>query len=73
MLLVEQCVSNVPREHDFKVLFKKYSKFISLAHPALARYTLGVNERFDYPFVSTCSSIKVIILLISSEKYRSSV
>ena len=63
-------VSNVPREPDFKVLFKKYSKFSSLAHPALVRYSLGVRAHGDYPFVSTCSSIEVISLLISSQKYN---
>ena len=45
LLLVEQCISNVPREHDFKALFKKSYKFSSLAHPALASdclYRLGV-------------------------------
>ena len=64
VLLVEQCASNVPREHDFKKLFKKCPKFSSLAHPALARYSLGLGGHGDYPFASTCSSIEVIILLI---------
>ena len=73
VLLVEQCASNVPREHDFKKLFKKCPKFSSLAHPALARYSLCLGGHGDYLFVSTCSSIKVIILLISSQKYHFSV
>ena len=73
VLLVEQCVSNVPREHDFKKVFKKYPKFSSLAHPALASYSLGSGGHGDYPFVSTCSSIEVIILLILSQKYHFSV
>ena len=70
VLLVEQCVSNVTREHDFKKVFKKCPKFSSLAHPALARYSLGLGGHGDYPFVSTCSSIEVINLLISSQKYH---
>ena len=37
---------------------------------AFARYRLGVGARGDHPFVSTCSSIEVIILLISLEKYH---
>ena len=73
VLSVEQCVSNVPREYDFKKVFKECPKFSSLAHPALARYSLGLGGHGDYPFVSTCSSIEVITLLISSQKYHFSV
>ena len=67
VLFVEQCVWNVPREHDFEVLFKRCPRFSSFAQPALARYSLGLGGHGDYPFVSTCSSIEIIILMISSQ------
>ena len=70
VLLVEQCASNVPREHDFKFVFQKCPKFSSLANPVLARCSLCVGGRGDYLFMSTCPSIEVIILQISSQTYH---
>ena len=75
VLLVEQCVSNVTREHDFKVLFKMSQIFFARASGAreglFIQFRCG--GRGDYPFVSTCSSIEVTILLISSQKSHFSV
>ena len=75
VLLVEQCVSNVTREHDFKVLFKMSQIFFARASGACEGLFIQFlcGGRGDYPFVSTYSFIEVTVLLISSQKYHFSV